>query len=79
LGHNSIRTINSSTNYDFPLNYLSGIFGIDQDTSKQFTLTQFGNFTANFRPKPFPIPSEYWIPLYGVIVSTIVGWSIPTI
>jgi hypothetical protein len=28
---------------------------------------------------PPPIPSEYWIPLYGIIVSTIVGWSIPSI
>jgi uncharacterized membrane protein len=26
-----------------------------------------------------PIPQEYWIPLYGIIVSTIVGWSIPSI
>ena len=24
-------------------------------------------------------PPEYWIPLYGIIVSTIVGWSIPSI
>jgi hypothetical protein len=28
---------------------------------------------------PPPIPPEYWIPLYGVIISSIVGWSIPNI
>jgi hypothetical protein len=33
---------------------------------------------AAFKKKP-AIPSEYWIPLYGIIVSTVVGWSIPSI
>ena len=40
---------------------------------------QFGNFTANFNKLPPPIPSEYLIPLYGIIITTIVGWSIPSI
>jgi YVTN family beta-propeller protein len=42
-------------------------------------ITKFGTFTANFREVPPAIPSEYWIPLYGIIASTIVGWSIPSI
>ena len=41
--------------------------------------TEFGNFTANFKEVPPPIPPEYWIPLYGVIISTVIGWSIPSI
>jgi YVTN family beta-propeller protein len=42
-------------------------------------VTNFGAFTANFRELPPAVPSEYWIPLYGIIASTIVGWSIPGI
>ena len=42
-------------------------------------ITKFGTFTANFKELPPAVPSEYWIPLYGIIVSTIVGWSIPSI
>jgi hypothetical protein len=42
-------------------------------------VTKFGTFTANFKELPPAIPSEYWIPLYGIIASTIVGWSIPSI
>jgi hypothetical protein len=49
------------------------------DTSNILTITHYGNFTANYERIPPPIPPEYWIPLYGVIVSSIVGWSIPNI
>ena len=44
-----------------------------------FSITKFGTFTANFKELPPAVPSEYWIPLYGIIASTIVGWSIPSI
>jgi YVTN family beta-propeller protein len=50
----------------------------DEPESK-LNITKFGTFTANFRDAPPPIPSEYWIPLWGIIASTIVGWSIPSI
>ena len=42
-------------------------------------MTEFGTFTANFMKAPAPLPPEYLIPLYGIIISTIVGWSIPSI
>jgi hypothetical protein len=42
-------------------------------------MTEKGVFIANFKENPPPIPSEYWIPLYGIIITTIVGWSIPSI
>ena len=32
-----------------------------------------------FKLVPPPVPPQYWIPLYGLIGSTIVGWSLPTI
>ena len=44
-----------------------------------FDVNRFGTFTANFKAVPPPVPPEYWVPLYGIIVSTIVGWSIPSI
>ncbi len=34
---------------------------------------------ANFKKLPPAVPSEYLIPLYGIIISTVVGWSIPSI
>lgn len=43
------------------------------------TPTAFGKFVARFEEVPPPFPSEYLIPLYGIIVSSIVGWSIPSI
>ena len=49
--------------------------------TQRYTLTptKFGNFIARFEEVPPPFPSEYLIPLYGIIVSSIVGWSIPSI
>jgi YVTN family beta-propeller protein len=45
----------------------------------KFNVTRFGTFTVNFKELPPAVPSEYWIPLYGIIATTIVGWSIPSI
>lgn len=53
---------------------------IYNDTAEtSFCLTQYGAFTADFRALPDPIPAQYWIPLYGILVSTIIGWYIPNI
>jgi YVTN family beta-propeller protein len=41
--------------------------------------SQPGNLTANFRQIPPPIPPEYWVGLYGVMVSSIIGWFVPNI
>jgi len=49
------------------------------DTSATFDVNRFGIFAANFKSVPPPIPLQYWIPLYGLIGSTIIGWSLPTI
>ena len=81
LNHNSTRTIKTITSVDSPLNSLLNALHLiaPNDTAAAFSITQFGNFTANFKAIPAPLPPEYWIPLYGVIVSSVVGWSIPTI
>ncbi|HSF52037.1 MAG TPA: YncE family protein, partial [Nitrososphaeraceae archaeon] len=45
-----------------------------------FKVTKYGTFTANFKELPPPFPPEYWLALFGVIVSSIVGsWFIPGI
>jgi len=70
LGHNSTITLSSSSISDSPLNSFLRFLNIKQnDTSATFVVGRYGSFTANFRHSPPAIPAEYWIPLYGVIVS----------
>jgi YVTN family beta-propeller protein len=78
--HNSTKIINVSTVSDSPLNSFLDVLGLKpNDPAATLYVSQFGTFTAHFKALPTPIPPAYWIPLYGVIVSSIVGWSIPTI
>jgi YVTN family beta-propeller protein len=49
------------------------------DSSGNLILDRYGTFTANFKPLPPAIPPEYLAPLYGIIVSSVIGWSIPSI
>jgi YVTN family beta-propeller protein len=80
LESNSSRTINASIPTDSLVDWIKSALGFgSKQTSGILTVTKFGSFTANFETLPPAIPSEYLIPLYGVIVSSIVGWSIPSI
>ena len=80
LGNNSTRTINSTTPSYSPIKWITDALRIGtNDTTATLTPTKFGNFIARFEQVPPPFPSEYLIPLYGIIVSSIVGWSIPSI
>ena len=80
LGSKSSRTINESGISGSPVDSFMTALGIGpKDTSANLAVTKFGNFTANFQAVPPAIPPEYWIPLYGIILSTIIGWSIPSI
>jgi YVTN family beta-propeller protein len=49
------------------------------DSSGNLPVNRYGTFTANFKPLPPPIPPEYWSLIITVIVTTIIGWSIPSI
>ncbi len=60
-----------------PIQKTLNIYNDTAETS--FCLTQYGTFTASFRELPAPLPTSYWIPLYGLIISTIIGASIPSI
>ena len=42
-------------------------------------ITKFGSFTANFKPLPPAIPSEYLVILFGIVTASVVGWLSPTI
>src|SRR5215217_2056 len=80
LESNSSRTIDASIPTDSLVDWIKSALGFgSKQTSGILTVTKFGSFTANFETLPPAIPSEYFIPLYGVIVSSIVGWSIPSI
>jgi hypothetical protein len=59
--------------------FLDALYLKSDDPGATLTVNDFGTFTAYFRALPPAIPSEYWIPLYGIIVDTVVGWSIPSI
>lgn len=80
LGNNSTRVINSTSPSYSSINWLTDAVGIGKnDAASTLTPTKFGKFVARFEEVPPPFPSEYLIPLYGIIVSSIVGWSIPSI
>jgi YVTN family beta-propeller protein len=43
------------------------------------TVDLYGNFTAYFKPHPPTISPEYLYLIISVIISSLIGWSIPTI
>jgi YVTN family beta-propeller protein len=49
---------------------------IPLDSSGNLTINRYGTFTVNFKPT---FPPEYWSLIITIIVTTIIGWSIPTI
>ena len=80
LPHNSTIPLNQSAISDSPWNSFLSTLGMKpNDTSATFDANRFGTFTANFKAVPPAVPPQYWIPLYGIMISTIVGWSIPSI
>ena len=80
LDNNSTETIKTSYVTTSLLNSFLNIFGIkSEDKDAILSITEFGSFTANFKVAPPTIPSEYLIGLYTIVVTTIIGWSIPSI
>jgi YVTN family beta-propeller protein len=64
LGSNSSRTITKS-----PTNSIFS--NPNDDKYANFTVTSFGNYIANFREAPSPIPEGVWISLFGIMLGTI--------
>jgi DNA-binding beta-propeller fold protein YncE len=71
------ESINLFDTFIAPIQKTLNIYNDTDETS--FCITQYGTYTASFRALPAPLPTEYWIPLYGLIISTIIGASIPSI
>jgi YVTN family beta-propeller protein len=69
LGSNSTRTIKSSDGS----NTIFGLFGDPFSGSAEngsLEITHYGNFVANFREAPSPIPEGVWITLLGIMLGT---------
>ena len=73
---NSTQTINLSKSAS-SLESIANLFKFNKtdEPEAKLKITKFGSFTANFKELPPPLPSEYWIPLYGLII----GFFIPSI
>jgi YVTN family beta-propeller protein len=52
---------------------------LTSDSSGNLTINRYGTFTANFTPLPPAIPQEFLYLLVGIILSSLFGWSIPSI
>ncbi len=70
LGHNSSKTMTTSPISDSWTSLLNAI-GLLNDNSSTFKISQYGNFIANFREAPSPIPPAYLLAIFGFILSTI--------
>ncbi len=64
-------------------NDTSGTFDLGiikpNDASATLTVNRYGTFTANFKPIPPAIPPDILVLLFGIILSSLFGWSIPSI
>jgi hypothetical protein len=85
LGHNSTQLISlvpPASIVDYILDF-GPYFGLHLNHDKAETklnITKFGNFTANFRELPPPIPPEYVATLIGVVATAFVGtWLTPAL
>ena len=80
LGLNSTKTITSSSYVESPMENFFNVLGLkSSDSASNFTVTHGGSYTANFNDIPSPIPKEYLIGLYTIVVTTIIGLAIPSI
>jgi len=56
--------------------FLSGLI---KEYGKYPVSTNGGNFTANFKELPPPLPAEYWATLFNFVLTTGLGaWLIPS-
>jgi hypothetical protein len=70
LGHNSSKTIITSPISDSWTSLLHAI-GFLNDNST-FKISEHGNFVANFRQSPSPVPPEYLTAIFVFILSVLV-------
>src|SRR5947209_19425792 len=73
-----LNTSTNSTNSTSLLNSFLSTLGIIKPNGASPTLTVnlYGTFTANFKPIPPTIPPDILLLLFGIILSSLIGWSI---
>jgi YVTN family beta-propeller protein len=79
IGPNATKAINSSTPASITSSLLETLGFKFDDKASIFSANRPGIYTANFKEIPPPIPKEYLIGLYTIVVTTIVGLAIPSI
>jgi YVTN family beta-propeller protein len=62
-----------------PLTNLKGASNIPLKSSGNLTVDRYGVFTVNFKPFPPERPPDYTFLFITVLVTTVIGWSIPSI
>jgi YVTN family beta-propeller protein len=79
LKNNSTQIINISRPAS-ALESFKDIFNIKSEKPEaKLNILKFGTFNANFKELPTPVPTEYWTGLYTIVISSIIGWFIPSI
>jgi uncharacterized membrane protein len=43
------------------------------ETATTFDVNRYGSFTANFKHIPPPVPPEYWVTLFTIVATALVG------
>jgi YVTN family beta-propeller protein len=80
---NSTQPINASRSaspWDSFVLTIGAPFGYKPDRPEAtLNVTKFGNFTANFKELPPPVPPEFWLQSYVLVGTVIAGLSIPSI
>ena len=69
LNSNSSLTITESTQSSNPLSNILSLNPNDNDNN-EFIIDSSGNFVANFRDAPPPIPDAIWIALFSILLGT---------
>jgi YVTN family beta-propeller protein len=79
LGGNSTQVIKASP--PASLGYsIADFLGIEVvEPEAKLNPTRFGNFTANFKEVPPPLPPEFWAQTYAVIGTVVTALFIPSI
>jgi hypothetical protein len=62
-----------------PLTNRNSSIPLESNSSGNLTINQYGTYTVNFKPLPPPIPPEYWTLIITLILTSVIGWSIPSI
>jgi YVTN family beta-propeller protein len=74
LGSNASKRITASTGSNSLFDYILRPLGFETEENSQIlNISEYGNFSANFKEIPPPIPAEYWASLFTVVATALIG------